>query len=332
MRIRVWNAFASNNSGSYVIVGSFPSVELASEVAGELLAVVTAQSAWLDARDRVPVAERTDELAPLTVYAAGHGVTYDTLAYHDDWPEHSGAAHPAVWAIGHQVFVYSDYTVTMPRAIGHVMYARGGRVETELNHAHHPIVAVFEIYWPWQSRSEIDVPARVQELVDLLNAETGALTTLRVNHIAPAWRGVVPDKPAGFGDGDLVIGAVFDDLAAGFAAVAAACASVGAMPRIRISEAHAGGDPLAYLRPNIPPTKHALVDVVLDELGLAPTNVVKLVAAARGIGYQDAHVLVQKLPAVILEGTSLAKASELADKLRVGNAVVTLRGAALLPG
>ncbi len=33
----MWNAFASNNSGSYSIVGSFPSAERAEQVAAELL-------------------------------------------------------------------------------------------------------------------------------------------------------------------------------------------------------------------------------------------------------------------------------------------------------
>ncbi len=324
MRIRVWNAFASNNSGSYVIVGSFPTAALASEVAAELLAVAKAQSAWLDARDRVPAAERTNEAAPLTAYAAQHGIAYDTLAYGDDWPEHSAAAHPDVWAIGHQVFFYSDYTVTIPRAIGHLMYARGGRVDTEINHAHHPIVALFEVYWAWQTRQDVDVPTRVQELVDLLNAEDGALTKLRVNHIAPAWRGITPDKAAGFGDADLEVGVVFDDLAAGFAAVSAACSQVGAGVRVRVSEATHHGDPLAFLRPCVPATKEALVDVVLEELGLAPIQVVKLVAAARGIGYKDAHELVQKLPVAVVERVSHAKATELAEQLRAGNAVVTL--------
>ena len=322
MRIRIWNAFASNNSGSYVIVGSFPSEDRAAEVAAELREVARAHSAWLAVYDPPP-----SPPSPLAQYAARHGVPYDDAELGEDWPQHSSNEHPDVWAIGHQVFVYSDYTVTMPRAIGHAMYARGGRVDTEVNHAHHPLVAVFEIYFPWRDRSTIDVPARVQDLVDALCAEGGALTALRVAGHAPGWRGAVADQPAGFGEGDLVVGAVFDDLCAGFTAVAAAATAAGAGLRVRVSEAQGDGDPLAFLRPCVPPTRHALVDVVLEELGLAPTHVTKIVAQVRGIGYTQAHALVQRTPVVIVQGVSLARAQALAAELRVGNAVVSLRGA-----
>jgi ribosomal protein L7/L12 len=322
MRIRIWNAFASNNSGSYVIVGSFPSEERAAEVAAELREVAQSHSAWLAVYDPAPVPP-----SPLAQYAARHGVVHDDAELGEDWPQHSASDHPDVWAIGHQVFVHSDYTITMPRALGHVMYARGGRVDTEVNHAHHPLVAVFDIYFPWEDRSEIDVPARVQDIVDTLCADDGALTTQRVIGYPPAWRGAVADQPAGFGEGDLVVGAVFDDLCAGFTGVAAAVAAVGASLRVRVSEAHGEGDPLAFLRPCVPPTCHALVDVVLEDLGLAPTNVTKVIAQAHGIDYAQAHALVQRTPVAIVRGVSRARAEALADQLRVGNAVVSLRGA-----
>lgn len=96
---------------------------------------------------------------------------------------------------------------------------------------------------------------------------------------------------------------------------------------MRVSTAPGKGDPLAFLRPYVPPKRHGLVDVVLEELGLAPTNVTKVVAKARGIGYTQAHAMVQRTPVVIVESVSLARAQELADALRVGNAVVSLRGA-----
>ena len=54
MRIRIWNAYASNNSGSYTIVGRFESDESAAKLAAELLAVVKAQSAWAAANGGQP--------------------------------------------------------------------------------------------------------------------------------------------------------------------------------------------------------------------------------------------------------------------------------------
>lgn len=248
MRIRIWNAFASNNSGSYVIVGRFPTVELAKQVADELLEVAKAESAWFES----PGTGRS----PLAAYAERHGVRDVSLAG-DDWPEYSNMPHPSVWAVGHQVFVYSDYTVTMPPAIGHLMYVRGGRVETELDHAHHAVVAFFEVYFPWPARENIDVPARVQDIIDVLWAEGGPLMSLEMKDHAPAWRGVLPGAPEGFGEADLLIGAAFEDLVAGFTGIARACATVGASVTIRVVEAPAHADPFAFLRPPAPQPRTA---------------------------------------------------------------------------
>ena len=157
-----------------------------------------------------------------------------------------------MWAIGHQVFVHCDYTVSMPPALGHAMYVRGGRVATEVDHAHHPLVATFEIAIPWQGRDQIDVPARVQAIVDQLCGPDGALITQSRDELAPAWRGVVPGQTPGFGEPDLVLGVAFDDLRDGFTRVAAVVAAAGARLRVQLSEAPGHGDPLAYLRPCVP--------------------------------------------------------------------------------
>jgi len=237
MRIRIWNAFASNNSGSYVIVGSFPTAALASEVANELLVVAKEHTDWSDTRE--------PNVSPLAAYAARNGIPNVTIA-DDEWPQYSSKDGPAVWAIGHQVFLHADYTVSISPVIGHLIYVRGGRVETELNHAHHAIAATFEIWFPWQKRDEMDVPARVQDIVDALCAEGGAFALEMKG--APAWRSGT-DK---FGEPALTIGATFDDLQAGFSRVAAACASVGADVNVRVSESPSEGDPFAHLRPTRP--------------------------------------------------------------------------------
>jgi len=249
MKIQIWNAFASNNSGSYVIVGQFPTAALAAEVAAELDQVARAHTVWKASDIAGP--------SPLAAYAARHGIVHGDDEY-DDWPQYSRTEVPAVWAIGHQVFVHSDYTVTMPPALGHAMYARGGRVVTEVDHAHHPLVAVFEVYVPWKLRDTIDIPARVQAMVDTLAAPAGVLATHRRGGLWPAWRGVLPHRTAGFGEPDLVIGAAFDDLCAAFTAVAAVVADAACELRLRIFEAPAEGDPLAHLRPCVPAARGAL--------------------------------------------------------------------------
>ncbi len=320
MRIRVWTAFASNNSGSYVIVGSFPSAELAAEVAGELRDVVGAHHAWKTAEGQ----PRDPGPSPLAVYATALGVTHTDEADSDDWLQYSQQGAPGVWAIGHQVFVYCDYTVTMPRAFGHVFYARGGRVDTELDHAHHPIVATFEIYFPWPTPEVEAIPGDVQRIVDALCADDGALVAHRVPWQAPVWRGTTADKPAAFGEGDLLVAAVFDDLAAGFAGVQAAAAAVGALVRVRVAEAHGehGADALAHLRPCVPPTTRPLVDVVLDAVGPARTGLAKHLTA---VGVVDEQARMQTVPLVVLEAVSVAQAEAAATALRAEGATVRIR-------
>lgn len=137
MKIHVWRAFDSNNSGSYVIVGSFPSESSAAELAREFDEVCRAQSAWLAAN---AVGE-----SPLVAYASRWGIEVDPMVgQFDEWPEHSSLSYPVVWSVGHQVFVYSDYCVTMPALFGHAIYRRGGRVTTELDHSHNDIVVVHD--------------------------------------------------------------------------------------------------------------------------------------------------------------------------------------------
>jgi ribosomal protein L7/L12 len=192
---------------------------------------------------------------------------------------------------------------------------------------HHPIIATFEIHFPWNKRDEIDRPARVQELVDTLCADDGALVASRVAFQAPAWQGTTAERLPGFGEADLVVGAVFEELVAGFAAVAAGAAAVGATVRVRVAEAHSDRDvdALAFLRPCVPTTSRTLVDVVLEDTGPARTGLAKHVAEIRGVGVGDAQLRIQQLPAVILEAVTPARADDAAKRLRTEHAVVTTR-------
>ena len=244
MNIRIWNAFASNNSGSYVIVGVFPTVELAGQVARELAEVARDHTVWMNEDD-------APQPSPLARYAAGLGIVHHDERF-DAWPQYAASDDPYVWAVQHRVFVHSAYTVTMPPALGHAIYARGGRVATEIDHAHHPLVATFEATVPWQARASTDVPAVVQTLVDRLCGAAGPLIARSRPELAPAWRGVVAGEKTGFGEPDLVFGVAFDDLRDGFTEVAAIVAATGLHLGVQLSEAPSFGDALAHLRPCVP--------------------------------------------------------------------------------
>jgi hypothetical protein len=243
MRIRIWNAYASNNSGSYTIVGRFNSDDAAAKVAAELLALVKAQCSWAAANDGKP--------SPLVTFAEKNGLSsYAGMGARDDWPEYSQQDHPEVWTVGSQLFLYSDYQVTMPRTFGELIYARGGRVEYEVDHAHHPMAALFEISWPWGGKTTETVAEGVEKILRALHEDPRFYENQQNGSPYHAWRigeslGMEPD---------LRLGAVFADLITGFAAVDAAAQTAGAHINVRLHESFSpSGDDFPFLRPSKPP-------------------------------------------------------------------------------
>ncbi|MFO0633222.1 MAG: hypothetical protein U0168_10255 [Nannocystaceae bacterium] len=151
MKIEIWRAFASNNSGSYTIVGSFPGDEAAAAAASELAAVIAEHQAWVQDEAAPPP-------SPLRRWAEALGLRALPGDGRDDaWP-HYGSI-PKVGAVGSQLLLYVDYTITMPRVFGEFFFLRGGRVDTELVHAHAPLVWLHELWWPWQGRTQASIEA-----------------------------------------------------------------------------------------------------------------------------------------------------------------------------
>ena len=235
MRIRVYRAFASNNSGSYTIVGSFPTPEKAAEVARVLAPLIEAQSKWF-------ASDQRKRPSPLERLAIDEMLSWDD-ARDSSWPDYGGKDSPDILAVGSQVLVHHGYTVSMPRVFGHFFYSRGGAVDVTLDHAHHALVAVFEVWWGWDEETR----KRVPELSRALHAELGdEAGPLRANTRA----GVEPVLHAHEGAfHPLVAAAVFDDLVVGVEAVRAVVEKHSAHMRLSIHEnKNEAGDPLASLR------------------------------------------------------------------------------------
>jgi hypothetical protein len=76
MQIHIWNAFASNNSGSYTIVGAFPTEAAAAQVAAELLPIMAAQTQWFE--DRAPAP------SPLAQLVKKSGIDWEMSREHDE--------------------------------------------------------------------------------------------------------------------------------------------------------------------------------------------------------------------------------------------------------
>jgi hypothetical protein len=259
VKIKLWQAFASNNSGSYTIVGSFQTVERARDVVSMLRVLLREHSAW------VKTAEQTGDLrsaeSPLAVFCHEHGLPWQQgLGMEDDWPQYDDR-EPKVVVAGRQVLVHVSYTVTMPSTFGEFIYKSGGRVATELDHAHDPIVATFTVWWSdWAKGAE-----RAHAVIAELTSPGGPLVTSCSFWHPPAWR--VGDKTL---EGQMLLVCVFQDLCAGVAAVHDVIVRHDGQSQLAISELHSHADPLKGLRPSNPASTTPRYDVWLGELAKTP--------------------------------------------------------------
>jgi hypothetical protein len=240
MRISLWNAYASNNSGSYTIVGGFSDPETAARAVEALRPVLAAHTAWHEQQGRGDLAD-----SPLARFAVQCGVPIDSVD--EEWPEYGGESNcPEVLASGHQILLHHSYTASMPRFFGWWIYAQGGRVATEMNHAHGPVVASFTIWWSWNGPDQKTRADHVAELLPALADPNAGFRT----HLAP---GIAPVICAEDDQGFLCVTSVFADLVAGCAALRELCAAHDASISIRVHEGEHGEDPLRAMRNVVPP-------------------------------------------------------------------------------
>lgn len=306
MRIRLWHAYASNNSGSYTIVGSFREAARAAAVAEALAPVVAEHSAWLD---RHPP---EGEEPPLHRFIRARGLTLDErVGLAGDWPEHGPP--PEVVAIGRQVLVHCDYTATMPRVFGELFFAEGGRVDVEIDHAHTQIVALFRLWVPWEREGR---DAVLQALLEQLLAGP-----LRDEHTA---------VPSAWGTPEvydqLEVGVVFRDLVSGARAVQTLADEAGVNVHVSVFEAERrAGDPLAFLRGQrrAIPGEH---QVILWQVGPHPTAVLKVLRSLRGVGLTEARALLSQAPLEVVTDVNRRTAEAAALALREAGADVELIG------
>ena len=321
MKIHVWNAFASNNSGSYTVVGAFNDAEAAARVAEELSQVSTAHEAWAQAGMQTGFG-RAPRPSPLEDFVVrnGLGPPAESVTGHGSDDQ---ADLPRVWAMGHQVFLHHPFTLSIPNLYGAFIYKRGGRVETTLEHTHHPLVSIFELRVPNAGRAGQDIPARAAALLEALYAGDGPLVRFVPAEPHVAWRARGAKDPMG---PDLTVGVAFTDLVAGFAAVDAIAREHGFQFRVSLFEPwREDTDPLAFLRPSSPPLKQPRYDVVLTDAGVTPMEVTKLIADLRQEHENAVRMLRHALPAVLVRLRPQGVAEAMASRLRRQGATVELR-------
>jgi hypothetical protein len=237
MNIQIWNAYASNNSGAYTIVASFESPEKAAEVAKVLLPVLQAEAKWHESAGQ---AAARGEPKPLQVFARQEQVAIDE-GY--DWPEYGEDNTPRVVAVSNQVLLHHPYTVSLPRFFGHWFYAKGGRVDSELDHTHHRLVVILDVWWPYDSKEPGTPEERGRIVRDRLLDDGGPVAEYVDPEVAPVWQ-----SGDGFGHAPLRLIACLTDLVAGVAAISRFAERFAARVQVRIIEAVNDGDPLAGFR------------------------------------------------------------------------------------
>lgn len=323
MKVQVWNAFASNNSGSYTLVGYFSDKTLAADVAAELARVAAEHDAWM--------VERRDKgwgdapPSPLEVFMQRHALTPASVADPEsDWPEYSENTTPAVWAQGHQVFIHHGQTVGLPPVFAEYFYKRGGRVETELEHSHHPLVGVFSLQLSYGKRAGYDIPAQALRLLGALYAEDGPLAQLTMPEPPPAWR--VGERS---GEADLTVGVVFTDVVEGFTAVSRIAAEHGFEVYVKVFEAwDRKGDALTFLRPcrpPQPPTRELFDVIITDPAPAALTAVIGMIEELRQVEPHQARALLESAPVAVRRQLPRGVAEAMVSRLQRAGARAELR-------
>lgn len=240
MRIRLFDAFASNNSGSYTIVGTFESAATAEDVARVLASVCEAHARWRES-ERDP-SSNTDS-APLVAWARANALTEPSPGCDDDWPQYGPA--PTVCSAGRFVLLFAPYTVTMPKAFGEYFYRREGRVQVELDHAHSDVATYFTFYIDGARRLDDTVSPEILALRERLEAALPAL----VERDPADDRAVIAPVLYGSTWRSLELAAVFRDVVTGTSAARALCAELGVAMWLRVESTEGReGDPFAALR------------------------------------------------------------------------------------
>jgi ribosomal protein L7/L12 len=304
MRIRLFHAFASNNSGSYTLVGSFREAGRAEEVAALLREVMAAHDAWNEAH---PWEEGGD--APLDAFAIAQGLTPGKHGRLDDWPQHGDA--PTAIATDHQVLVHAPYTVTCPSVFGELVYRKGGRVTVELDHAHEHVCVEITYCVPGLGRDDPEHVPKLDAFEERVRAILPDLTSPREHDRRPP---VEPVWHRGFwGEGQLSV--VFRELVDGVAAVRAVADEVGLSIWLRVWEAaHGVEDPLAPVRSARPAWgRHR---VILWSVGGDRVAAMKAVREATGCGLKEAKAALEDLPAEVVLDVTKRVAEEAVAKLR----------------
>jgi len=304
MRIRCFTAFASNNSGAYTLVGRFADAATAEEVARLLQQASDDHNAWHEQNTW-----EENGPAPLDAFVKAQGLRDARHGRGDAWPAHG--EKPTVLAVGPRVMVHAPYTVTLPTVFGEAIYAKGGRVEVELDHTHEPLAVEFSWYPvgirygdPRIEPAHEAFEARVRPALDALIARP---EYDKRPVVKPAWH-------RGFW-GQRHLSVVFGDLVEGVRALRALADDCGMTLTLRLTETPNGvEDPFALLR--VATTPAGVHRVILWSLGSSRVAAMRALRSVMHCGLKEAQAMLEDLPRECLLEVNERYAEEAATALR----------------
>lgn len=322
----VYAAWASNNSGSYTLVGSFGDRDVA-RAAGERLATLfcdmrafcTEREAevrrLIAAGEKRIVLPEVETPAHRLVAAEGLTPLPADLENADSWPSDGGSAEGNVLVTGHQVIVHVGWTVTMPRALAELFFKAGARIDLELVHSHRPLVAVATLHLVASGQSAEAREAR-RAALSSLRAE---LDTQLLAPRPPRWIGDdEPRTPHAWRASDYILelGLVPHDPVPELAAVGAIAERHGAEMHVRFFEALSeGGDPLADMRVRPDGRAAGAWSVILWREGPDRVAVMKVIREHAALGFEEVKRRLADLPVALAEGVTERDATAFAEAL-----------------
>lgn len=304
-------AWASNNSGSYTLVGNFGDNALARATGERLLTLFREMRALYDEREqevRRLLAEGAKRImlpdveTPMHRLVEAEGLTAlgDDFIDGDSWPSNGGSAEENVLILGQQVIVHVGWTVTMPRAIAELFFKAGARIDTEIDHAHHSLVVVTGLYPPVYGMTP---EQREANRARLASARSQIDAQLAVDQ-PPRWPGDAPSLHAWHDEGHgLRLGLVPRELIPELVPIRDAAARHDLNMHVRIFEAlGVGGDPLADMRQRADGRAAGTWSVVLWKEGPHRIAVMKAMREHTSLGLEATKRQLGDLPIALLEG------------------------------
>lgn len=278
MRIRFFRAFASNNSGAYVLLGRFYEAKVAEEAAHELNEVLAAEDVWCASRPE-PGAR-----GPFMTFAEKHGLPMQTP--YSGWREGMRCE-----VLGSQVLL-EGYAPDMPSTFVAWIAKQGGHVESEIIHAHGArilSVTVSVAYpGPGVEREAARNAAReaVQRFQERVRIDPEVQTSL-----APRRWGESP-REVHVANASMLVLAPYE-LTRASRAIRALAASEGVRVSFQVSEwIDDEGDPARAMTSQRPEQ----FDVLLDHAGPTPDQVSAAMAAVKNIPASLAASLLSNRP------------------------------------